>query len=450
MSTTPGVPLWSQGVDSPLRPALSGDCTADVTIVGAGYSGLWLAYWLTRRRPDLGVIVVERDHVGFGASGRNGGWVSALLPVSLSTLARSLDDEAVVALQSEMFAAVRDIGQVCRQESIDCEYRLGGSISLVRNGAQRHRALVDLDDYRRFGFAHHIRLLDRDETRRRIASESESVFRPDCAVIHPRRLVDGLAECVEKRGVRIVESTSALDIMRGEVITDRGRIGSRWIVDCREAFGARTSGRRIVPIQSHMIATQPLSDETWTEIGLDEHETFTDHRHQLVYGQRTADGRLAFGGRGVGYRFGSRIRPSDSRHQGVHADLHRSLVELFPILGDCEITHRWGGSLAAPRDWTWTVDLDPSTGIGVTGGYVGDGVTSAFVAGRAMADAIVDGDSNFPLFGHRSRRWEPEPLRWIGINALNRWAAFLDDREARGHDSNRAAGIFERLLGRRD
>ena len=450
MTSSSGTPLWSQDVRSARRPALSGDTTVDVAIVGAGYSGLWLAYWLSCRRPDLEILVVERDHVGFGASGRNGGWASALLPVSLTSLARGLGEEASVRLQAEMFRAVREIELVCTQESIDCDYRLGGSVSLVRNDAQRVRAVADIDDYSRFGFDDHIRMLDRRETREHIAFDGDSVHRPDCAVIHPRRLVDGLAASIERRGVRIVEGTTVDDYGPGTVITDRGRVRSRWIVDCREAFAAASSRRRVVPIQSLMIATEPLNDETWDAIGLPNRETFTDHRHQLIYGQRTADGRLAFGGRGVGYRFGSRIRPSDGIHPRVHADLRRSLVELFPVLEDCAITHRWGGPLAAPRDWTWTVRLDHSSRLGITGGYVGDGVTSTFVAGRAMACAIDEGSTDFPLFGHRSPRWEPEPARWIGINALNRWAAFLDDREARGRKSDRSRRIFDRLLGRRD
>lgn len=449
MNSLPGIPVWSLGVDSPSRPALNGDTAVDVTIVGAGYSGLWLAYWLACRRPDFEILVVERDHVGFGASGRNGGWASALLPVSLTSLSRVLGEESTIRLQAEMIDAVREIGLVCSSESIDCDYQLGGSISLVRNDTQRTRAVADVEDYSRFGFADHVRMLDRRDTRQRIAFDGESVFRPDCAAIHPRRLVDGLARAVERRGVRVVERTTVVDVEPGVVVTDRGPVRSRWIVDCREAFAAPTSRRRVVPIQSLMIATEPLSDEVWNAIGLANRETLTDHRHQLIYGQRTADGRLAFGGRGVGYRFGSRIRPSDGVHPRVHADLRRSLVELFPVLLDHEITHRWGGPLAAPRDWTWTVTLDPSSGLGVMGGYVGDGVTSTFLAARAMARAIDEGASDFPLFGHRSPRWEPEPLRWIGINALNRWAAFLDDRENRGRNADRSRRIFDRLLGRR-
>ena len=441
-----GWPLWWDGTSFGRRPALDGDSQCDVAIVGGGFSGLWLAYWLSEFATDLDIVVVERDHVGFGASGRNGGWASALLPVSLVALASSIGDDATVALQTEMFEAVREIDEICSTASIDCDFRLGGTVSLIRNAPQRSRAEADLADYARFGFSDHVRLLDPASTRSRVAFDGESVFRPDCAVIHPRRLVDGLARVVEARGVHIVEDTTVTEIGDRRLVTSHGDLRARFVIDCREAFGAASSRRRVVPIYSLMIATERLGDEVWSGIGLADRETFTDHRHQLVYGQRTADGRLAFGGRGVGYHFGSRVDPTFDLHRRVHDELRQSLVELFPILGDVEVTHRWGGPLAAPRDWTWTVSLDLTSGVGILGGYTGDGVTSSFVAGRAMARAILESGSDFPLFGHRSPRWEPEPLRWIAINAMTRLAGRLDDRELTGRSTGLLGRAFERLL----
>lgn len=438
--------LWADGVVSVPRRSLHDSAVADVAIVGAGYSGLWSAYWLTERDPDLDVVVLDRHHVGFGASGRNGGWVSALLPSPLQSFARAIGDAKTTALQNEMFGAVREIGEIGDREGFDCHYHRGGAISLVANEPQRQRAENDVDDYRRFGFENHVQVLDRSSTRHRVAVEGEAIFRPDCAVVHPRRLVDGLAAAVERRGVRIFEGTTVTAVRPGEITTERGRVRARYVIDCREAYAAPASRRRIVPIYSLMIATEPLDDETWRTIGLPDRETLTDHRRQLVYAQRTRDGRLAFGGRGVGYRLGSRIDARFERNAGVHDDVRSSMIELFPSLADVQVTHQWGGPLAASRDWIWTVDLDPSTRQGVTGGYVGDGVTSAFVAGRAMADAVVGGETDFPLFGHRSPRWEREPIRWLGINALSRLAGVLDRRESHGRSTGLLGRAYDRLL----
>lgn len=444
---TRGASLWSDGCTTSKRPRLTNDSVHDVAIVGAGYSGLWLAYWLTEYDPTLDVILIERDQVGFGASGRNGGWVSALLPTSLTSLSSSIGEGPTVRLQGLMFDAVHQIERICVTHSIDCRFELGGSISLIRGSEQRRRSVADLLDYERFGFGDHARLLDEKATSKRVVFDGESVFRPDCAVIHPKRLVHGLASIVEERGVRIVEDTMAVAIEAGEVRTEHATVRASHVIDCREAFGAPDSRRRVVPIYSLMVATEPLSDDTWASVGLPNREAFTDHRRQLVYGQRTDDGRLAFGGRGVGYHYGSTIDPSFDLHRRVHAQLHESLIELFPVLRHTSITHRWGGPLAVPRDWTWTVSHDRETGLGVTGGYSGDGVTSSFVAGRAMARSIVNQPDDCPLFGHRSPRWEREPIRWVGINAMTRLAGLLDSRDARGRRSPLLGSLFDRVVG---
>ncbi len=440
-------PLWAENSSEIARPALTEPRACDVAIIGAGFSGLWLAYWLSRRRPDLSIVVLEAATVGFGASGRNGGWLSALLPASLTDLAESIGDEPTGRLQTRMFSAVAEVGQLCQDESVACDLTHGGSISLIRTDEQRKRAEVDLADYAKFDFAEHARWNSVATTRERIGVDAESVYRPDWAVLHPRRLVDGLARIVESSGVSIHENSPVTKIDGRRVVTNASEVRSRWIIDCREAFAAPTSRRRIIPIYSLMIATEPLSPTTWARIGLANREAFTDHRHQLVYGQRTIDGRLAFGGRGVGYHFGSRIDPTFEQNERVHDDLRRSLIELFPDLHDVAITHRWGGPLAAPRDWIWTARLDQRTGNGLVGGYVGDGVTSAYVAGRAMADAIIDESSTFPLYGHRSPSWEIEPFRWIGVNTMSRLAGVLDRRETAGKRSPFLARIFQRLVG---
>jgi glycine/D-amino acid oxidase-like deaminating enzyme len=172
-----------------------------------------------------------------------------------------------------------------------------------------------------------------------------------------------------------------------------------------------------MPLYSLMVATEPLPAATWERIGLARRETFSDHRHLIVYGQRTADDRLAFGGRGAPYHFGSRVRGSYDRAPGVFAALRRALTEMFGI--DAPIAYEWGGPLGIPRDWMPSVGL--ADGMGWGGGYVGDGVAAANLAGRTLADLIVGNRSErtaLPWVGHRSRRWEPEPARWLGINAV--------------------------------
>jgi glycine/D-amino acid oxidase-like deaminating enzyme len=181
-----------------------------------------------------------------------------------------------------------------------------------------------------------------------------------------------------------------------------------------------------------MIATEPLPEPVWEQIGLAGRPTFADYRHLIIYGQRSADGRMVFGGRGAPYHFGSRVRASYDRVPRVFAALRRALVELFPVLRDVPITHQWGGPLGIARDWHASVHFDAATGLAAAGGYVGDGVSTTNLAGRTLADLITGRSSELtrlPWVGHRSRRWEPEPLRWLGANAGLRVVTLADAEE---------------------
>ena len=169
-----------------------------------------------------------------------------------------------------------------------------------------------------------------------------------------------------------------------------------------------------------MIATEPLAERVWAQIGWSGMDTLADGRHLIIYAQRTADGRIAFGGRGAPYHFASRIRDDFDRDRAVFADLRRVLHELFPAVAGARVTHEWGGPLGVPRDWYSSVGFDPVTRVGWAGGYVGDGVSTTNLAGRTLADLVLGRDSELtalPWVNHRSPRWEPEPFRWVGINA---------------------------------
>jgi glycine/D-amino acid oxidase-like deaminating enzyme len=223
------------------------------------------------------------------------------------------------------------------------------------------------------------------------------------------------------------------------------------VIRATEGYTATLDGerRRLIPVYSLIIATEPLPAAVWEQIGLRRRETFSDHRHLIIYGQRTADDRLVFGGRGAPYHFGSRIRASYDRVPRVFDGLHETLVDLFPVLKDARVTHRWGGALGISRDWTASVGLDPATGLGWAGGYVGDGVTTTNLAGRTLADLVLERDTELtrlPWVGHRSRSWEPEPLSWLGVNAGLRGMTWADAEEARTGRESRIARVISPFI----
>ncbi|MEZ5092207.1 NAD(P)/FAD-dependent oxidoreductase [Nocardioides sp.] len=433
--------LWHEAPDRSWTPRapLPGDREADVAIVGGGFTGLWTAYYLARADPSLRIVVLEAEVAGFGASGRNGGWCSALFPASADRLATvsAAGRDGAIALHEAMRDTVDEVGRVAAAESIACDYAKGGTLVVARSATQLQTARAEVEHARSWGRGEdQLRLLDGPAARQRLAAEGTlgATFTPDCAALHPARLVRGLAETVERLGVSIHEQTRVQAIEPGRAVTEHGVVRADVVVRATEGYTASLAGQRraVAPVYSLVVATEPLPAETWEQIGLRERETFSDHRHLIIYGQRTADDRLVFGGRGAPYHYGSRTRPGFDHDETVHAAIRQTLVELFPVLHDARFTHAWGGALGVARDWMASVGLDRSTGLGWAGGYVGDGVATTNLAGRTLRDLVLGEDTELtrlPWVGHRSRRWEPEPLRWLGANAGLRAMTLADTEE---------------------
>jgi glycine/D-amino acid oxidase-like deaminating enzyme len=449
--------LWHDTVptDWTPRPRLAGDVDADVAIVGAGLTGLWTAHYLAEAEPSLRIVVLEAETAGYGASGRNGGWCSALFPASLPKLAAMSDRDRALAQHRAMRATVDEVIRAAAAEGIDADIAKGGTIVLARSRAQVRRARHEVAEARSWGRDEdELRLLDADEATGVLRGSRTlgATYTPDCAAIHPAKLVRGLAAAVERRGVTIHERTRVVSIDPGRAQTDAGVVRAATVIRATEGYTAALPGqaRAVVPVYSLVIATEPLSPSTWDEIGLARRETFSDHRHLIIYGQRTADDRLVFGGRGAPYHFGSRIRPEFDRDEQVFARLYATLTDLFPVLEGTRITHAWGGALGIPRDWCASVGLDRETGLGWAGGYVGDGVSTTNLAGRTLRDLVLGQDTeltSLPWVGHRSPEWEREPLRWLGINAGLRAMTLADAEESLTRLPSLAAKLVSPLLG---
>jgi glycine/D-amino acid oxidase-like deaminating enzyme len=414
-----------------------------VAIVGAGFTGLWTAYYLAEADPSLRIVVLEKEVAGFGASGRNGGWCSARFPASLDSLAAlgpddTCDRAGAVAQHRALRDSVDEIGRVAAAEGIDAHWAKGGTIVLARSRAQLARAKAEVAHARSWGLGEDdVRLLGGQEARTVLAASHVrgATYTPDCAAIHPGRLVSGLAEAVVRRGVTLHEGTPVTRIDRGRARTPYGAVRADVVVRATEGYtpSLRRQRRTLAPVYSLIIATEPLPAETWERIGLRRRETFSDHRHVIIYGQRTADDRLVFGGRGAPYHFGSRTKPEFDRDERVFGMLRATLVDLFPVLATTKFTHAWGGALGVPRDWCASVGLDRESGQAWAGGYVGDGVGTTNLSGRTLRDLVLGRDTDLtrlPWVGHRSPRWEPEPLRWLGAN-LGLRAMRLADAEER-------------------
>ena len=430
--------FWHATVADDLTPraALDGDLDTDVAIVGAGLTGLWTAHELLKREPHLRVTLLEKNIAGFGASGRNGGWCSALFPASTSSLEKQHGRDAALAMRRAMVDTVTEVGAAAAAAGIECDYVRGGTVVFARSETQWRAAQHEVDDARGYG-VDALELWGADRVQAQDARGA--VYDPACARVHPAALVRGLARVVEQQGAVIHEHTTVESWQPGVVHTNRGTVRARHIIAALEGYGATVAQtkRRVLPLYSLMVATQPLDDAVWDAMGIAHGQTFADGRHLVIYGQRTADNRIAFGGRGARYHWGSAIRSEYDRVERVFEHLVETLNDLFPQLPELEIAHAWGGPLGVPRDWHASVEYDPTTGLGSAGGYVGDGLSTTNLAGRTLADLVTSRDTELtrlPWVGHRSPSWEREPLRFMGANA--------------GLVAMTAADAEERLTGR--
>jgi glycine/D-amino acid oxidase-like deaminating enzyme len=436
--------LWWDTMPGPIVPRapLPGDVDCDVAIVGAGMTGLWTAYCLLDADPSLRVVVLERDVAGFGASGRNGGWVSAGIAASHDVWAKAKGDDAVRRAERATWEAVDWIGERIAAEGIDCGFVKGGILSVARNAAQEERIRAHVESDRRWGWGEQdVRVLSRAEVheRVRIPDARLGYFTPHGARVNPARLARGIADAVERKGGTIHEQTAAVYIEPGRVVTARGDVRARHVIRATEAFTVqfKHQARTYLPLYSLMIATEPLPQTVWDELGWSGCETISDAHHLFFYAQRTADDRIAIGGRGAPYALGSPIDPGFERNDAVRERLVRTVLSAFPAARDATITHHWGGALGVPRDWTMSVTYDARSGLGFAGGYSGHGVAATSLSGRTLADLILGRATEMttmPWVNHPLRPWEPEPLRWIASRAIVQIMGQSDRIEDAGSD----------------
>ncbi len=422
------------------RPALPGPIEADVAIVGAGMTGLWTAYYLKKARPDLSVVVLEKEFAGFGASGRNGGWLSAKSPGQFRRYAKAGGVPAAIALEREMFSSVREAVDIAQAEGFGEHVVRDGLIHVATSQAQHSRLRADIGKLPSHGWVEgedfqYLTPADLDE-RVHVAGAVGAYWSPHCARINPAEFTFGLARAVERLGVTIYEGTTVTGIEPRVAHTERGPVRAQHIVQALEGYTLTLAGqrRRFLPMNSSMVVTEQLTDEQFASVGWNGAELMGDVAHNFAYIQRTADNRIALGGRGVPYNFGSSFN-RDGRTADVAVEqLGARLVELFPGLRDVELAHSWSGVLGVPRDWCAGVNYDASTGLADAGGYVGHGVTGTNLAGRTLRDLIL-GESTeitrLPWVGRTARNWEFEPLRWIAATALYAAYRFADREEYR-------------------
>ena len=431
--------LWLGGLDDSLapRPPLPGDRDYDVAVVGAGFTGLWTAYYLKTLQPDLRIVVIEREIAGYGPSGRNGGWAISGLVGTPAAYGLSHDAERLRSALRVLNDRIDEIAAVAHREQIDCGLVKAGALTVATSAPQWQRLQARASDAEMPGHEElEGRLLSVAETEAlvSVAGLHGGRFTPHAARIDPARLVRGLARACERLGVTIHERTAATSIEPGRVRCSGASVRAQIVIRATESYTTLLRGSRLrfLPLYSLMIATAPLDQQVWDALGWRDGLLIDDRRYLFFYAQRTVDGRIAMGGRGAPYRLTSPIDERNERNERVRDRLVATLRRTFPAAASAEVTHHWGGPLAAPRDWSMSVSFDRATGFGAAGGYTGHGVVASNLSGATLADLALGRDSELvtmPWVGHRSRRWEPEPLRYLASEAIIRTLGAADRHE---------------------
>jgi glycine/D-amino acid oxidase-like deaminating enzyme len=378
-------------------PPLRGDATADVAVCGGGYTGLWTAIFLKRAEPGLRVVVLEREHVGYGASGRNGGFAMPLVHRSLADLARTLGDTDARALHRAAVGAVRSLRAFVERERIDCDLMPTGMLVVSIGPEQDARLAAELETAARLG-VEGMRPLDRAALQAEIRSETFrcGIAEEACVLVDPAKLVRGLREVATRLGVAVHEATPVTAV-RSEsgggvtVETPGGRVRADRALLAANAYGSAFPelGRWLLPFYSYIVLTRRLTPDEWARIGWAGRQGVEDRRTFLHYARPTTDGRILWGGRDAVYHPDG-PKPDYDRDVGVFRRLQETFRWTFPQLADVGFEHQWGGPIAV------TARFIPATGWLAGGrvaygfGYNGHGVAGSHLNGQVLRDLLLD------------------------------------------------------------
>ena len=447
--------FWMDSVPGSLEPraSLSDNIEADVAIIGAGYTGLWTAYYLKQIDPGLEIVIVESEVAGFGASGRNGGWCSAYL----DGISHWLDDpstrDGAIRLQRLLFDTVKEVSRVTEAESIDCHFEQSGALEIAVNAMQEKRLRIEYEHHRSLGFSEDdYRWLDKNEIGEKLAMQGArgAIHMAHNATVHPARLARGLAATLDSMGVSIYEHSTVTRIGAHKLATVGGSVKAGSIVIATEGYSNDTAKNtnQLIPLHSMMVATEPLSSSQLDELRISQRYCFSSIHHLVTYGQLTADNRIAFGCRGS-YNYGSRISQFSASDPDFNT-VRETLLELLPSLNGIGFTHAWGGAMGVARNLFPSVNFDQTRGLGWAGAYFGNGVGASNLAGRTMADLITGRDTDrthTPWVNPQGagKHWEPEPLRWLAIKSAKSLMGMADKCE---HNDSRFTPVISKVLNK--
>jgi glycine/D-amino acid oxidase-like deaminating enzyme len=450
---------WLEEAD-PVDPApiLDGDLTADVVVVGGGYTGMWAAWQAKRLAPEARVMLVEASRCAEGPSGRNGGFVNTLW-FSLPALRERFGAEAAIAVARAAQDAVDGIGRFCAEQGIDAWFRPGGYLQVSTAPAYDDESAEALAACRELGEPGACEALSAGQVRARCASPifRGGAFYPGAATVQPARLARGLLKSLRSCGVEVFERSPVRRLRRraGEAVAETGA-GSVRARAAVLAVGGRAATlaplrRRLTLTSSHMVITEPVPD-VLVELGWTGGECVTDSRHLLHYFRTTPDGRIAFGWGGGRVLFGSRLGGRAELDARIVGEVERHLRRFFPQLEGRRVVHGWGGPIDVSPTHLPMVGSVAGGPVHYAVGYTGNGVGPSYMMGRILASLALDRrdeHSRLGIVDPLAVKVPPEPFRFLGgavvRSAMVRRERAFEEGGRPGAISSFVASIPERI-----
>lgn len=382
-------------------PPLEGDVEADVVIIGAGFTGLWTAYHLLKASPNSRVVVLESSAVGYGASGRNGGFAMTLIHRSLAALAEAVGDDGARALHDGAVTAIRTIESVCAEESIDAHLMPNGAITVSNSPAQDALIRLEAETAERLGLKD-VHFLEGDEVQAIVHSPTFrcALREPDCTLINPARLVRGLKEAAVRLGAQVFEGTPLNELSHDgakvEARTSKGRVRADKAVLAANGYGTLLPeiNDYLMTFYSYILLTEPLTDDQWQSVGWEGREGMEDRRVFLHYFRPTIDGRILWGGRDAPYRADG-PNPRYDRDEHVFQRAEDTFRWTFPQLKSVKIDYSWGGPLGITARFLPSIGWLEGNRVAYGFGYNGHGVAITNLAAMCLRDMLLDRDTDF-------------------------------------------------------
>jgi glycine/D-amino acid oxidase-like deaminating enzyme len=420
-------------------PSLKGEVKADVAVIGGGFTGLSTAHNLLLDEHSLRVTVLEAEVVGYGASGRNGGFSMTLFGLEPAVTKALFGQERTVEAHRYMEHAVDHVQELVKKYDLQSDYEHPGFLRVATTPGFVKRIQHDMEILVQMGITG-LEWWEADRVRQEVDSPLflGAWWEPRCGLLNPAKHVRELKRIAKEAGAVIHERTPVVSIERGQAFTlhtPQGKVIADRIIFATNAWSHLFPQlrRRQVPAFTHMVITEPLSEERLSTIGWRNRQGIEDARNFVHYFRLTADNRLAMGGSDVSIAFGADMERDLNEH--VFEDLERDVLRLFPALKDIRFADRWGGPVSVP------IDMAPA--IGFVGdrraiyslGCVGHGVSMAQLNGRTIADLLLEKDTDLThvwFVGRRTLPWPPEPLRFVASHAIRGYMRIEDAIYERG------------------